>query len=239
MVRKHFVVTLGEDGRAREHRLKSWLRAHPEEIPPGLDPHNNGSTSHMLRNGLRKMGWIMEETATKVLLFRPGVEESLDIEEYLGPQDDVGSDAENSEDEEEGLGFQLEEQLRDFLANNLDRVAVDGRRLRLFQDETGRSGIEYPTAVGWIDILAVDTDGAYYVFELKRAQSPDSAIGQVARYMGWVKQTIAGGRPVNGVIVAKTISEKLRFARTVVPNIFLFEYQVSFTVNQAHDIAFE
>ena len=104
-------------------------------------------------------------------------------------------------------------------------------------EETGRDGIEYPSAVGPIDILAVDDEGAFFVFELKRANSPDRALGQVARYMGWVKQTIGKGKNVYGVIVAKAISENLKFARTVVPDVYLFEYQVSFTLNQAHELS--
>jgi hypothetical protein len=71
---------------------------------------------------------------------------------------------------------------------------------------------------------------------LKRANSPDRAVGQVARYMGWVKQTIGKDKEVYGVIVAKAISDKLRFARSVVPNVLLFEYQVTFTLRQAHDL---
>src|SRR5208337_498229 len=47
----------------------------------------------------------------------------------------------------------------------------------------GRSGIEFPTAVGPIDILAIDASGDFFVFELKRARSPDHAIGQPTRYM--------------------------------------------------------
>ena len=65
-------------------------------------------------------------------------------------------------------------------------VPVDGRALRLYVDPSGRDGVEFPTAVGPIDILARDDTGAFVVFELKRARSPDHAIGQLARYMGWV-----------------------------------------------------
>lgn len=57
--------------------------------------------------------------------------------------------------------FSLEYQLRDFLASNLSSIDFGGRRLRLYVDPTGRDGIEYPTAVGPIDILAVDDTGAF------------------------------------------------------------------------------
>jgi RecB family endonuclease NucS len=105
---------------------------------------------------------------------------------------------------------------------------VEGRKVRLFVDSTGRDGVEFPTAVGPIDILAVDDTGAFIVFELKRARSPDHAIGQLTRYMGWVKETIGRDRKVRGVVVAKIISEGLRYAISVLPDVSLFEYEVSF-----------
>lgn len=71
------------------------------------------------------------------------------------------------------------------------------------------------------------------VFELKRAAAPDSAIGQLARYMGWVKATLAGGRTVHGVIVAREITDRLRYAVQVMPNVSLFEYKVRFDLKPA------
>jgi Endonuclease NucS C-terminal domain len=132
--------------------------------------------------------------------------------------------------------FGLEFQLRDFIAQNIGAIDVDGKRLQLYVDPTGRDAIEYPTAVGPIDILAVDDAGAFFVFELKRARSPDHAIGQLTRYMGWVRQTIGKDRAVNGIIVAKEISESLRYAVSVVPNVSLFEYEVEFHLKPAHQL---
>jgi RecB family endonuclease NucS len=126
--------------------------------------------------------------------------------------------------------------LRDFIAQNISAIDVSGKRLRLYVDPTGRDGIEFPTAVGPIDILAVDDSGAFFVFELKRARSPDRAIGQLARYMGWVRQTIGRNQEVNGIIVAKEISDSLRYAVSVVPNVSLFEYEVEFRLKPAQDI---
>ena len=82
--------------------------------------------------------------------------------------------------------------------------------------------------------MALDDTGAIVVFELKRARSPDHAIGQLTRYMGWVKQTIGKDRKIRGVIVAKTISASLRYAIAVIPDVSLFEYEVSFQLNPVH-----
>lgn len=59
-------------------------------------------------------------------------------------------------------------------------------------------------------------------------------MGQVLRYMGSIQQTLASGRDVHGVIVARSISDKLKYARTVVPNVYLFEYGLSLSLRQAH-----
>jgi endonuclease len=148
----------------------------------------------------------------------------------------LGEDIDSTEAEAAEAYFALEYQLRDFLAENLGAIDVKGKKLRLYVDPTGRDGIEFPTAVGPIDILAVDDSGAFFVFELKRGRSPDHAIGQVSRYMGWVHETIGRGREVNGVIVAREIGDGLRYAVSVVPNVSLFEYQVEFHLKPAQDI---
>jgi endonuclease len=200
--------------------MKEWLRQHPDRVPAGLDA--TSSTSHELRNGLKKMGWSVQATDGEVRLVVPGV---ANLESTVSA---VLGDEESEEDVQSEVTFGLEYQLRDFLAQNLGAIPVEGRQLRLFVDSAGRDGIEFQTDVGRIDILAVDDTGAFIVFELKRARSPDRAIGQLSRYMGWVKHTIGRDQKVRGVIVAKTISESLRYAISVIPDVSLFEYEVSF-----------
>jgi hypothetical protein len=228
-IQRHSVVIPREDGGVEVHPLKEWLRQHPDENPTGLDP--SLSTSHQLRGALKRAGWTLQESPSEVRLVKPGTQSAAEIiDRVLGPD-------EISEDESEEAVFELEYQLRDFLASNLGTINIDGRRLRLYVDATGRDGIEFPSATGPIDILAIDDKGSFFVFELKRANSPDRAVGQVARYMGWVQQTIGKGREVYGVIVAKSISENLRYAVSVVPHVRLFEYQVEFHLQPAHEIA--
>lgn len=202
--------------------MKAWLRQHPDQVPSGMDA--TSSTSHQLRNGLRARGWSVQESDTQVRMVTPG--------SALPPEIDSGSEIEEPTPPAEAA-FALEYQLRDFLAQNLSAIQVDGRTLHLYVDPSGRDGIEFPTAVGPIDILARDDSGAFVVFELKRARSPDHAIGQLARYMGWVKQTIGRDQNVRGVIVAKTISDNLRYAVAAVPDVSLFEYEVSFHLKPA------
>lgn len=225
---KRFIVVIPrEDGGVEVHPMKEWLRQHPDYIPAGLDP--TSATSHQLRNGLRKLGWSVQETATEERLMKPGTSQLEAAVEAV-----LGEDGESEDTEENVTAFALEYQLRDFIAQNLSTIPVEGKRLRLYVDPAGRDGVEYPTAVGPIDILAIDDEGQFVVFELKRARSPDHAIGQLARYMGWLSQTIGRGKKVRGVIVAKSISENLRYSVTVVPNVSLFEYEVKFELKPAN-----
>jgi RecB family endonuclease NucS len=152
------------------------------------------------------------------------------IESVLGEETDL------NEEETADAAFGLESQLRDFIAQNIALIDVMGKRLNLYVDPTGRDGIEFSTAVGPIGILAVDDAGTFFVFELKRARSPDHAMGQLTRYMGWVRQTIGKDRDVYGIIVAKEITQSLRYAVSVVPNVSLFEYEVAFQLRPAHEI---
>ena len=44
---------------------------------------------------------------------------------------------------------------------------------------------------------------------------------------------LAGGQTVHGVIVAKAITDRLRYAVQVMPNVSLFEYKVHFDLKPA------
>jgi hypothetical protein len=54
--------------------------------------------------------------------------------------------------------------------------------------------------------------------------------------MGWVKHTIGKDRAVSSVIVAKSITEKLKFAALVLPNVHLFQYEVEFHLKHAQEL---
>ncbi|MBK8285915.1 MAG: DUF91 domain-containing protein [Ahniella sp.] len=224
-----FIVVLGADGGGVEvHPMKDWLRNNPMHVPPGQNPSE--STSRQLLSGLRKQGWSFQETSTEVRLFPPNSRLSdQDVSSALGVSVEQGESAEELEE----AVFQFEAQLRDFIAQNLSRIEVPGLRLRLFHDDAGRNGIEYPTPVGPIDVLAEDQDGHLYVFELKRGRTPDHVIGQLMRYMGCLKAVYGGKRSVHGVIVAREITSGLRYAATVVPNVRLYEYEIQFSLRGA------
>ncbi|MFP5444331.1 MAG: endonuclease NucS domain-containing protein [Betaproteobacteria bacterium] len=233
-MKKFVVVTSTQDGGVELHAMKEWLRQHQDQVPAGHDA--TLSTSHQLRLALKKNGWVDQDTGTEIRLIHPGTANSASIESVLGQ--DGSEDAVMGGSEDVGdASFALEHQLRDFIAQNIESIPVNGRRLRLYVDATGKDGVEFSTAVGSIDILAVDKEtNALVVFELKRGRTPDHVIGPIARYMGWLKSTITKDVEVRGVIVAKQIAQNLRYAIKAVPNVSLFEYEVSFTLRAAASV---
>lgn len=152
----------------------------------------------------------------------------------ITPKTGVASPPERRKDEpdceaEQGSEFAYEHDLRDYLARNLGLIETG---LRLYTDE-GITGVEFPAGGRFIDILAVDRDGAYVVVELKVPKGYDRAVGQLLRYIGWIEQHHAEpGQRVRGVIVAKEITEDLRLACGRISDVQLFEYALSVTLTR-------
>ena len=223
--KKYSVVMVGQDGAHTLYPMKEWCRQNPDEAPP-IDPNTN---SQQLRRAFIRMGWVTEETETQVLVLHPGTPKTA---VQAIENDELDPDEQDTPDSDRETVFELEWQLRDFISHNIETLKLEGKPLRLYVDGQGRDGVEYPTGVGPIDILALDSDDSFVVFELKRGRVADKAIGQISRYMGWIKKNLAKGKMVKGVIVAKSISSNLRHAIVAVPNVSLFEYEVAFSLNQ-------
>ncbi|MGA9070737.1 MAG: endonuclease NucS domain-containing protein [Terracidiphilus sp.] len=225
--KRYLVIIEEEGGKVTSHAMKQWLREHPPFIPPGMSPDENNS--RQLKRGLRNTGWRIQETDSEVRFFPP----STAPLPGAAPVEDESEDEGSSMDAEEVLEFSLEKHLQQFIAGNLPSLLIAGKCLRLYRDSANQVGVEYPTATGPVDILAVDDVGNFYVLELKLSHGPDKAMGQLTRYMGWVRQHLANGREVYGVIVAKNMSERLRYAALAVPGVTLLEYEVRFKLKDA------
>jgi hypothetical protein len=61
-------------------------------------------------------------------------------------------------------------------------------------------------------------------------------VGQLMRYMAWIRKNQAEpGQQVRGVIVAREISEDLLLACSLLPDIQLFEYELSLKLNPVNN----
>lgn len=137
------------------------------------------------------------------------------------------------EQEVDPVLFPIEANLRDFLICNLH--TFKDAKLKLYIDETGRDGKEYPTDAGTMDILTTDEDDNFIVFELKLSRGPDRAIGQLLRYMGWIKKNLAKDKKVKGIVVANKMDEKIKYAVMATTDISLYEYEVKFELSIPKD----
>ncbi len=141
-----------------------------------------------------------------------------------------GIQPEKDDDELQGpTEFAYEADLKNYLAKNLSVIEAG---LKLYEDEEIK-GIEFPVGGRFIDILAVDSNGKLVVIELKVSKGYDRVVGQLMRYMAWIQKNQAeSGQQVRGIIVAREISEDLKLACSLLPDVHLFEYELSLTLKR-------
>lgn len=134
--------------------------------------------------------------------------------------------------EEPEQRFRLERHLHEFLVTNWEHTEL-GREWSIYSEQGDEmAGYEYPTGVGRIDILARHkTRPAWLVVELKRDRAADATLGQLLRYMGWVKRHLAAPHEeVLGLIIAPEADKNLIYALEGVDRhkIRLMRYRVEF-----------
>lgn len=124
--------------------------------------------------------------------------------------------------------FALEMHLEDFLIKNWEHTPLSNN-YDIYQDEEV-SGKQFQTDTGPIDILAISKDKKeYLVIELKKGRASDSVVGQVQRYMGFIKEEfLEKDQKVKGAIIALENDIKVRRALSVTKDIDFFEYKINF-----------
>ncbi len=125
--------------------------------------------------------------------------------------------------------FALEKHLESFLVENWKQTEL-GKNYDIFEEEGELVGQQYPSDTGPIDILAISKDKkTILVVELKKGRVSDNVVGQIQRYMGFVKEELAeDNQSVKGVIIALEDDLRIRRALSVTSNIEFYRYQVSF-----------
>ena len=125
--------------------------------------------------------------------------------------------------------FALEMHLEDFLVQNWKHTEL-GKKYDIFEEDGDLVGQQYPSDTGPIDILAISkNEKELLVVELKKGRVSDIVIGQLQRYMGYVKEELAEkGQTIRGIIIAFEDDIRLRRALTVTQNIDFYTYKVSF-----------
>jgi restriction system protein len=129
--------------------------------------------------------------------------------------------------------FALEKHLEDFLVQNWKHSEI-GKKYNIYEIDGEQVGKQFPTDSGPIDILAVSKDSKeLLIVELKKGRASDIVVGQILRYMGYVKEDLADkNQIVKGVIIAFEDDIKLRRALSVTQHIEFYTYKISFKLEK-------
>lgn len=178
-----------------------------------------------LRGGFKSLEWRPMQGGSGKISER-------DYKIIMGLQTDIANIPIAQEDEME---FALEKYLEDFIVDNWDKIDF-GEKLTIFEDKDGNIGKQYYTSdIGYIDILAKDAKSNFVVIELKKGRKNDEVIGQVLRYMGWVRKNIIKDKEVNvrGMIIVGQKDPKLEYAlQEISGKVEVKLYKISFRLEE-------
>lgn len=135
----------------------------------------------------------------------------------------------NDPDIEDVSIFAMEKYLEEFLVANWGKTEL-GKKYDIFTDDGEVIGEQYQTDTGPIDILAISKDRkTVLVVELKRGQASDKVVGQIQRYMGYIKdEVLEEGQNLKGLIIGLKPDQGLMRALSMCPNIEFCRYEVDF-----------
>lgn len=159
--------------------------------------------------------------------------EYADELERLARTKPFSTDAKIDDNIESLSAFALEKHLEDFLVANWSSTEL-GNEFDIYEEDGQVIGQQYLSDTGPMDILAISRDRkTLLVVELKRGRASDVVVGQIQRYMGYVKSELAKpNQIVRGIIIAYEDDIRLRRALSVATGIDFFRYEVNFRLKQ-------
>ena len=198
-------------GQILSHRRKvRWLET----------PIARSAMSEALRNSTGSIGTVSDITRYY-----------NEIERLIGdaPTQARAPIVSNDPDIEDPAAFAMEQHLEAFLVANWNQTLLS-KEFSIYEEDGEPVGQQYATDAGPIDVLAMSKDKKrLLVVELKRGRATDVVVGQVLRYMGFVKEQIAeDDQTVEGAIIALEDDQKMRWALLSVPSISFYRYEISF-----------
>jgi restriction system protein len=139
----------------------------------------------------------------------------------------------NDDTIEDPAVFAIEKHLEDFLAQNWKHTEI-GKHYDIFSEDGELVGQQYQSDTGPIDILAISKDKkTLLVVDLKKGRASDVVVGQIQRYMGYVKEELAEkDQIVKGIIIALDDDIRLQRALSVASNIEFYTYKIRFTLEK-------
>ncbi len=223
-------VVLCPDGKGRYFvgEVTGEYAYHPGEVLPHrravrwyTRAISRDEMSDSLRNSAGSIG-----TVSDISRYAEEIEKLL-----LGsrPPDIIATD----ESVEDPSVFALEKHLEDFLVRNWKSTEL-GKAYDIYEEDGEMSGQQYPSDTGPIDILAISKDKkTLLVVELKKGRASDVVVGQIQRYMGYVKEELAEpSQAVRGVIIAFEDDVRIQRALSVALNIEFYTYKIQFKLEK-------
>ena len=199
-----------------------------EYVPGGILPHRRKvewfptviprtDLSESMQNSIKSTNTLID-----ISKFASEVESIIDSR----PADVLFTKDVNVEDPS---AFAIEKHLEDFLIYNWANTDL-AKDYDLLTDEGEVVAQQYQSDTGPIDILVISKDKKeYLVIELKKGRASDVVVGQILRYMGFVKNELAvNGENVRGIIIALEDDLRLRNAITMIPSVEFYRYEINF-----------
>jgi len=177
------------------------------------------------------MSQELKNTAGSIMTAFSLNKHQIELENLIqSPQILTSTQAEGVEDP---TSFALEKHLEDFLVSNWKKTEL-GKKYDIYELDGEIIGQQYPSDTGPIDILAISKDKKeLLVVELKRGRASDVVVGQIQRYMGYVKEELAeDNQNVKGLIISFEDDLRLQRALSVTHNIELLFYEVTFSLKK-------
>lgn len=124
----------------------------------------------------------------------------------------------------------LEEHYQKLIHRNFQKLFEN---YRYFDEEfqNAHEGHYSTEDAGTMDFLCSDGSDNFVVIELKR-KSTDITVGQLCRYMGWVKENLAEEeQKIYGLIISESKDTRLEYAIKVVPNVEIKQITLNVTID--------
>jgi ribosomal protein L37E len=121
----------------------------------------------------------------------------------------------------------FEDSLQNYISKNWEELPF-GEDWKIYNRSLFSKGKYNTQEIGEIDLLAKHkTMPKWLIIELKKDQSSDATVGQILRYMGWVKENLSEeNETVEGLIIAGTEDDRIQYALKCLKNISLKIYQL-------------
>ena len=102
-------------------------------------------------------------------------------------------------------------------------------------EKHGIAGRQVLTEVNSIDLLGYqEANRCWWVFELKRGRPGDAVVGQVGRYLTWVRKRFQpAGDDAVGVVIARDADTKLRYSVQSQQGVSLWLYDDALSIHRA------